>query len=87
MLTFLPPDCAPGDHIFDVDMKASPRVPENERPIALFKKIDAAMCSAKDVTVIVGNHYYHFESPMIMVAARALPEQHRVSMGLFGCDH
>lgn len=86
-LTLLPPGCSPGDRIFDVDMKATSRVAENERPIALFKKVDAAMCSADAVTVIVGNHYYHFPSVMIMVAGRALPEQYRVSMGLFGCDH
>lgn len=45
------------------------------------------MCSAVGLKVIVGNHFYHFESPMIMSAAKALPEQHRVSLELFGCDH
>lgn len=79
--------CSPGGHIYDVDLKASPRVADNERPISLFKKIDAAMCNAEGVTVVVGNHFYKFESTMVMVAGRALPEQHRVSLELFGCDH
>eukprot|EP00064_Thunnus_orientalis_P006344 superscaffoldBa00000657_g6361 len=76
-----------GDHIFDVDMKASPHTASDERPIALFKKVDAAMCGAGGVKVIVGSHFYHFDSPMLLVAGKALPEQHRVSMELFGCDH
>jgi len=76
-----------GQHIFDVDMKASPHVAGNDRPITLFKKVDAAMCGPKGVGVIVGNHYYNFESTTIFALAKALPEQHRVSMELFGCDH
>uniref|UniRef100_A0A3P8RTX7 Hemopexin n=1 Tax=Amphiprion percula TaxID=161767 RepID=A0A3P8RTX7_AMPPE len=76
-----------GEHIYDVDMKASPRVPTNERRISLFKKVDAAMCGPGGLKVIVGNHYYHFDSVMLFVAGRALPEQHRVSLELFGCDH
>lgn len=73
--------------MYDVDLKSSPRVVANERPISLFQKIDAAMCDGEGVKVIVGNHYYHFESPMLFIAGRALPEQHRVSLELFGCDH
>ncbi|KAM3607313.1 uncharacterized protein V6R79_005516 [Siganus canaliculatus] len=76
-----------GQNIYDVDMKSNPRVASNERPIALFKKIDAAMCNAEGLKVVVGNHFYKFESPMVMVAGRALPEQHKVSLELFGCDH
>lgn len=76
-----------GDKIFDVDMKASPREPTNERPLSLFKHVDAAMCGPRGLSVVVGNHYYHFDSVMLMVAARALPDQHRVSTELFGCDH
>lgn len=68
-------------------MNSGPRVAENERTLALFKSIDAAMCNSNGVYVVKGNHFYHFESPMLMVAGRALPEQHRVSVGLFGCDH
>lgn len=68
-------------------MQGSPREATNERSIALFKRVDAAMCNSKGVYVIVGNHYYHFESVMLMVAGRALPKQHRVSLELFGCDH
>uniref|UniRef100_A0A3B4ZA75 Hemopexin n=1 Tax=Stegastes partitus TaxID=144197 RepID=A0A3B4ZA75_9TELE len=76
-----------GDHIYDVDMKASPRVASNERPIALFKNVDTAMCGPAGLKVIVGNHFYHFESVMLFVASKALPEQHKVSLELFGCDH
>lgn len=70
-----------------MELKTSPRVAGNERSIPLFRKVDAAMCNAEGVKVIAGNHFYHFASPMLFVAARALPEQHRVSLELFGCDH
>lgn len=68
-------------------MTSSPREATNERPIALFERMDAAMCDSKGVYVVVGNHYYHFGSVMLMVASKALPQQHRVSLELFGCDH
>lgn len=70
-----------------MELKASPRVAGKERPISLFKKIDAAMCNAGVVKVIVGNHFYRFQSTTSMAAGRALPEQHRVSLEVFGCDH
>lgn len=78
---------ATGNKIYDVDMNSSPRVAKNERPIALFQSMDAALCSSKGVYVVKGNHFYHFESVMLMVAGRALPEQHRVSVEMFGCEH
>lgn len=73
--------------MYDVELKASPRVAGNERPISLFSKVDAALCDAEGVKVIVGNHFYQFESPMLFIAGKALPEQRRVSLELFGCDH
>ncbi|KAK2840091.1 hypothetical protein Q5P01_013831 [Channa striata] len=76
-----------GHDIYDVELKATPRVASNKRPISLFKKVDAAMCGPGGVSVFVGNHYYHFASTMLFVAGRALPEQHRISQELFGCDH
>ncbi|KAG7503431.1 warm temperature acclimation-related 65 kDa [Solea senegalensis] len=76
-----------GDHVYDVEMKASPRVINSEQPIALFKTIDAAKCDKDGIKVIVGNHYYTFESLKVLATGRALPEQHRVSQDLFGCDH
>ncbi|XP_056904632.1 hemopexin isoform X2 [Takifugu flavidus] len=76
-----------GQKMYDVDLKSSQRVADNERPISLFQKIDAAICDGEGLKVIVGNHYYHFDSPMLFLAGRALPEQRRVSLELFGCDH
>lgn len=70
-----------------MELKASHRVAGNERPLSHSGKIDAAMCSSEGVKVIVGNHFYHFESTMLMVAGKAVPEQHKVSLELFGCDH
>lgn len=78
---------ATGDKIYDVDMNNSERVAENERPIALFQSIDAALCDSRGVYVVKGSHLYHFESLMLMVAGRSLPEQRRVSVDMFGCDH
>ncbi|KAK5622901.1 hypothetical protein CRENBAI_022702 [Crenichthys baileyi] len=76
-----------GKDIYDVDMSATPRAPSNKRPISLLNKVDAAMCGPGGVKVIRGNHFYHFDSVMLFVASRALPEQHKVSLELFGCDH
>nr|ABL74446.1 warm temperature acclimation-related 65 kDa protein [Acanthopagrus schlegelii] len=76
-----------GNKIYDVELKASPRVAGNERTISLFDNVDAAMCDGTGVKVIKGNHFYHFISTHGFVAGRSLPEQHRVSLELFGCDH
>ncbi|XP_016344330.1 hemopexin isoform X1 [Sinocyclocheilus anshuiensis] len=76
-----------GQTVYNVDMKATPRAPAKEGSITHFKKIDAAMCGPKGVTVVIGNHYYIYASPMIMMMAKIMPEQHRVSQELFGCDH
>lgn len=78
---------ATGDKIYDVAMNSTPRVAENERPLALFSSVDGALCDSKGVYVVKGNHFYHFESVMLMVAGRALPEQRCVSLEMFGCDH
>ncbi|KAM9347812.1 hemopexin [Symphorus nematophorus] len=76
-----------GGDVYNVDLKASPRTAGPARPIEAFKKVDAAMCGADGVKVIVGNHYYHFDTPSIFISTRALSEQHKVSQQLFGCDH
>ncbi|XP_061826946.1 hemopexin [Nerophis lumbriciformis] len=76
-----------GEHMFDVELNDTPRVATNERTVGLFKKVDAAMCGPKGVKVVVGNHYYQFDSIALLVGAKAIPEQHRVAMDLFGCDH
>lgn len=68
-------------------MNSSPREATNERSIAIFKTMDAAMCDSKGVYVIVGNYYYRFDSIMLMLASKAVPEQHHVSLELFGSDH
>nr|AMW64453.1 warm temperature acclimation related 65kDa protein 1 [Scomberomorus niphonius] len=73
--------------LYEVDMKASPRTARIEHQLSLFKKIDAAMCRLDGIKIIVGNHFYHFMSKMLLIAGRALPQQQRVSQGLFGCDH
>ncbi|XP_040003491.1 hemopexin isoform X2 [Xiphias gladius] len=76
-----------GLKLYEVEMKASPRVVGKEYPINLFKKVDAAMCRAEGVSLIAGNQFYHFYSPMTFVAGKILPEQQKVSLELFGCDH
>ena len=68
-------------------MKASPRAAVNERTIPVFNNVDAAMCDGTGVKVIKGNHFYHFMSTHEFVAGRSLPEQRKVSLELFGCDH
>ncbi|XP_036965639.1 hemopexin [Acanthopagrus latus] len=76
-----------GNKIYDVEMKASPRAAVNERTIPVFNNVDAAMCDGTGVKVIKGNHFYHFMSTHEFVAGRSLPEQRKVSLELFGCDH
>uniref|UniRef100_A0A8C5G6T5 Hemopexin n=1 Tax=Gouania willdenowi TaxID=441366 RepID=A0A8C5G6T5_GOUWI len=76
-----------GQHIYNVDMKASPRAATGKGKLLLLSKVNAAMCGPEGLKVIVGNNYYRYNSTMLFVAGRALPEQHRVSQELFGCDH
>lgn len=45
------------------------------------------MCGPKGVTVVIGNHYYIYDTPTIMMKSKIMPEQHKVSQELFGCDH
>lgn len=73
--------------MYNVDLRSSPRVASNELRLLLFNKIDAATCDRQGVKVIVGNHFYGFYNPMVLILARVLPKQHRVSVELFGCDH
>lgn len=73
--------------IYDVDLKASPPAPVKEGTITTFKHIDTVMCGPKGVTVVIGNHFYNYQSVMIMLMGRMLPEPHKVSQELFGCDH
>ena len=73
--------------MYDVEMKVSPHVAGNERPVGVFSKVDAAMCNIEGVKIILGNHFYHFDSAALLASAKLLPEQHRVSLELFGCDH
>lgn len=73
--------------MYDVELKATPRTAGNERPIGPFKRVDTAMCGPGGVKVIIGNHFYHFDSTKLLSTARSLPEQHKVSLELFGCDH
>ncbi|XP_062332630.1 hemopexin-like [Osmerus eperlanus] len=76
-----------GQTVYDTDLMASPRVPVKDASFTLFKKVDEGMCGPDGVKVIVGHHYDHFESVKVMLMARVFPEQHRVSLELFGCDH
>ncbi|KAI7808569.1 hemopexin precursor [Triplophysa rosa] len=76
-----------GQTIYDVDLKATPPAPVKEGTITTFKKIDTAMCGPKGVTVVIGNHYYNYQTVLIMLMGRMLPEQQKVSQHLFGCDH
>ncbi|XP_041663611.1 hemopexin [Cheilinus undulatus] len=75
-----------GQEMFDVDMSAAQRSAGNPRPLPL-SRVDTAMCHDEGLKVVAGNHYYNFESPMIFSTAKSIPEQHKVSMDLFGCDH
>ncbi|XP_005945068.1 hemopexin [Haplochromis burtoni] len=76
-----------GNQMYDVELKVTPRKAGNERPIGPFKRVDTAMCGPGGVKVIIGNHFYHFDSTKLLSSARSLPEQHKVSLELFGCDH
>ncbi|KAG7244999.1 hypothetical protein INR49_023565 [Caranx melampygus] len=76
-----------GNTILDVDLRASPRVVGNTHTTDVFKRVDAAMCDATGVKLLIDSYFYHFASPMEMVAAKALPEKHKISRELFGCNH
>ncbi|KAK1797554.1 hypothetical protein P4O66_000847 [Electrophorus voltai] len=76
-----------GKELYEVDLKVKPPVPGKPKPFTTFKKIDTAMCGTKGVTVMIGSHFYHFGSPMLMLASKAIPVKHDVAKELFGCDH
>uniref|UniRef100_A0A4W5JF99 Hemopexin n=1 Tax=Hucho hucho TaxID=62062 RepID=A0A4W5JF99_9TELE len=76
-----------GQTIYDVDLKASPRVPVKEGSFTLFGKVDAGMCGPEGVKLFKGNHYFHFQSLKVMLMAKAIPEEHKTALELFGCDH
>ncbi|XP_034549283.1 hemopexin [Notolabrus celidotus] len=76
-----------GQSMISVDMKTTPPATVIEHPIFSFKRVDAAYCHSGGLEVIVGNHYYHYESPMLFATGKMIPEQHKVSMEMFGCDH
>ncbi|KAG8000914.1 Hemopexin, partial [Nibea albiflora] len=76
-----------GHDMYAVELRASPRVASGVGPLMLFKKVDAAFCGADGVKVIVGNHFYLFNNAIRLLTAKALHEQHKVFMKLFGCDH
>ncbi|XP_056321489.1 hemopexin [Danio aesculapii] len=76
-----------GQSIYDVDLKATPRKLVKEGTITQFKRIDTAMCGPKGVTVVIGNHFYNYDSVPVMLMAKIMPEQQKVSQQLFGCDH
>ena len=66
---------------------SAPRQAVFDGRVPLFKKVDAAMCGEMGINLIVGNHYYHFDSSKLLFLARSLPDQQRVSRVLLGCDH
>ncbi|CAL8370462.1 unnamed protein product [Arctogadus glacialis] len=78
-----------GQTVYEVNMMSStlPREAVFDAPMPLFKKVDAAMCGGSGVDLVVGSHFYHFNSTKMMFLARSLPEQLRVSRVLLGCDH
>ncbi|CAB1329142.1 unnamed protein product [Coregonus sp. 'balchen'] len=76
-----------GKTVYAVDLNASPRVPVKERSFTLFDKVDTGMCGPDGVKLFKGNHYYHFPSVKIMLMARAIPQEHKTALELFGCDH
>jgi len=53
-----------GQTIYDVDLKVTPCKPMKEGSITQFKRIDAAMCGP-GLTVVIGNHYYIYDSHCI----------------------
>ncbi|XP_010901644.4 hemopexin [Esox lucius] len=76
-----------GQTIYDIDLKASPRVPVKDLPFTTVSSIDAGMCGPKGVKIFKGNYYYHFDSMKVMLMSKLIPEAHSVPMELFGCDH
>ncbi|KAB5576865.1 hypothetical protein PHYPO_G00203420 [Pangasianodon hypophthalmus] len=75
-----------GDKIYGVNLDATPPTHTEAQPIP-FKHVDTALCGADGVSVVIDDHYYHYESPTTFVTARILPEKHDVAKDLLGCDH
>ncbi|MFT7799498.1 hemopexin-like [Arapaima gigas] len=75
-----------GQKMIDVDLAATPRVVKSEAPLH-FKHVDGGTCGPEGVKILAGSYYYNYESPQVLVASRILPQPHKVSVELFGCDH
>ncbi|KAI1885206.1 hypothetical protein AGOR_G00217790 [Albula goreensis] len=70
----------------EIDMSKSP--PEVGEAVPLpIDHVDAAVCGPSDLKILRGSHYYEYESPMVFAASKLLPEQHKISSELLGCDH
>ncbi|MCJ8732327.1 hypothetical protein PDJAM_G00210180 [Pangasius djambal] len=75
-----------GDKIYDVNLEVTPPTHTEARTIP-FKHVDTALCGTQGVSVVIDDHYYHYESPTVFVTAKIQPEKHDVAKDLLGCDH
>ncbi|XP_058235793.1 hemopexin isoform X2 [Hemibagrus wyckioides] len=75
-----------GQKMLDIDLEATPRVVKAEAQLP-FPKIDAATCHTDDVKVFVGGDYYLYQSPKLLAKSKILPESHKMSSEMFGCEH
>lgn len=74
-----------GQKMFDIDLEATPRAVKAEAPLP-FPKIDAATCHTDGVKVFVGGEYYLYQSPTLLTTSKILPEPHKMSSEMFGCE-
>ncbi|XP_027012368.2 hemopexin [Tachysurus fulvidraco] len=74
-----------GQKMFDIDLEATPRAVKAEALLP-FPKIDAATCHTDGVKVFVGGKYYLYQSPTLLATSKSLPEPHKMSTEMFGCE-
>ncbi|KAM3585261.1 uncharacterized protein V6R79_012378 [Siganus canaliculatus] len=69
----------------NVDLTATPRVVNQEYPLAL-TDIDAGFCSAEGIKVFKGSQFYQYASAMTLATSRAAPFAEPITSAMFGCE-
>ncbi|XP_060784672.1 hemopexin [Neoarius graeffei] len=75
-----------GNKIYDVDLGVEPHTHTEAKSIP-YKHVDAVLCGAEGVSVIIDDNFYHYDSLLIFIGGRILPPKQDVNTKLLGCDH
>lgn len=75
-----------GDKVYDVNLSVDPPTHTEAQTIP-YRHVDTAFCNPGGVSIVVDDHFYHYESPTTFAVARIQPNKQDVAKELLGCDH